>query len=227
MTRLAAFLLLVVPCVARAGMPSVTAVLNEAPKLRLQTISFFLAGFLLSAWFVQLFWNHLRKDFPSMPRLSYWRSVGLVALWGMLFVLVLTMISGARELMTPGAWEPDGITYKLAHKPGEPPPDEALEAARRERLERLKDALLGYARSHDGRFPPSQSDEAVGKDVWRVPGPSGMSYVYVGGKADLFDPLPLALEPEVFGGRRWVLYTNGSMRQLPADEARALTGGKR
>ena len=33
--------------------------------------------------------------------------------WGSLFVLVLTMISGARELMTPGAWKKDGITYVL------------------------------------------------------------------------------------------------------------------
>jgi len=26
---------------------------------------------------------------------------------------VLTMISGARELMTPGAWEKDGAIYRL------------------------------------------------------------------------------------------------------------------
>ncbi|MEX2173364.1 MAG: hypothetical protein WD872_03320 [Pirellulaceae bacterium] len=37
----------------------------------------------------------------------------MVALWGLLFVIVLTMISGARELMTPGAWEKQGLTYKL------------------------------------------------------------------------------------------------------------------
>jgi hypothetical protein len=30
-----------------------------------------------------------------------------------LFLLVLTMISGARELMTPGAWEKKGFTYQL------------------------------------------------------------------------------------------------------------------
>ncbi len=35
-------------------------------------------------------------------------------IWGLLFVLVLTMISGARELMTPGAWEKEGFTYVLA-----------------------------------------------------------------------------------------------------------------
>ena len=36
-----------------------------------------------------------------------------VVLWGLLFMLVLTMISGARELLTPGAWEKKGATYQL------------------------------------------------------------------------------------------------------------------
>jgi hypothetical protein len=36
-----------------------------------------------------------------------------VTLWGLLFLLILTMISGARELMTPGAWEKHGSTYRL------------------------------------------------------------------------------------------------------------------
>ena len=31
----------------------------------------------------------------------------------LLFVIVLTMISGARELLTPGAWEQNGGTYEL------------------------------------------------------------------------------------------------------------------
>jgi hypothetical protein len=38
------------PAVARAGMPSIT--LTDVAKVRLENISFFLAGFLLSAWFV-------------------------------------------------------------------------------------------------------------------------------------------------------------------------------
>lgn len=40
--------------------------------------------------------------------------MGLVVLWGLLFIVVLAMISGARELMTPGAWEKQGATYRLA-----------------------------------------------------------------------------------------------------------------
>src|SRR5262245_37003631 len=87
------------PAAAYAGMPSIT--LTDVARLRLQTLSFFLVGFLFCAWLIQRLWNWLRKDFTSLPRLSYGKAVGLVGLWGLVFILVLTMISGARELMTP------------------------------------------------------------------------------------------------------------------------------
>ena len=96
---------------ATAGMPSFT--LTDVAQSRLQAISFFLLMFLVLSAVVQGIWNSLRSDFPKLPRLTYKRSVGLVALWGMIFLLLLTMISGARELMTPGAWEKDGLTYKV------------------------------------------------------------------------------------------------------------------
>src|SRR5262245_27441849 len=91
--------------------------LSDVAAMRLEAISFFAAVFLLATKVVQWLWNGLRADFPRLPRLSYGRALGLVALWGLLFVVVLTMISGARELMTPGAWEKVGLTYKLAPKP--------------------------------------------------------------------------------------------------------------
>ena len=97
---------------AHAGMPSIG--LTDLARMRVQAISFFLACFLACSWVVQRLWNSLRGDFPRLPRLSFARSNGLVALWGLLFLLVLTMISGARELMTPGAWKKEGLTYKLA-----------------------------------------------------------------------------------------------------------------
>src|SRR5438309_1420396 len=107
-------LTLLAPPVAYAGMPSLT--LTDVGRMRAQTISFFLFGFLLSAWLIQRLWNYLRKDFTILPRLTYGKAVGMVSLWGLLFVLVLTMISGARELMTPGAWKKSGFTYKLAEE---------------------------------------------------------------------------------------------------------------
>ena len=62
---------------------------------------------------IQRVWNASRADFPRLPRLSFGKAVGVVFLWGLLFLLVLTMISGARELLTPGAWRKEGFTYKL------------------------------------------------------------------------------------------------------------------
>jgi hypothetical protein len=106
------------------GMPSPLP--SEVPRFlrltdsalgRLQTISFFLLTFLASALVVMLLWNYMRRDFAWMPRMSYGRAAAAVFLWGLLFVVVLTMISGARELMTPGAWEKQGFTYKLKDPP--------------------------------------------------------------------------------------------------------------
>ena len=216
------------PDVVWAGMPRATAVLNEVPRMRLQIISFFLVGFCLSSLAIQLLWNYLRKDFSSLPRLSYFRAVGLVGLWGLLFILVLTMISGARELMTPGAWEPTGITYGLAHKAGSPPPDNVIENGRMEQLERLKELLWNYAKAHEGRFPSSQSDSVIPAEAWRLFGPTGMQYIYTSGTATLFDGVPLAYEPDVYGGQRWVLFTDGKVRQLSSEAVRLnLAGGKK
>src|SRR5262249_35271327 len=111
----------VTPAAALAGMPSVT--LSELARMRVENISFFLAAYLLASCLLQRLWNFLRSDFAFLPRLSYGKALGVVALWGVLFVLVLTMISGARELLTPGAWEKQGRTYRLA-KPPEAPPAE-------------------------------------------------------------------------------------------------------
>jgi hypothetical protein len=100
--------------------------LSKLARLRLNAISFFLVLVLASGWAVKLIWNSLAKDFPKLPRISYLRSLGLVALWGLLFVLVLTMISGARELMTPGAWRKKGLTYELV-EPADQSPRQAPE----------------------------------------------------------------------------------------------------
>src|SRR5580704_16251791 len=80
---------------ASAGMPHPTLTepippnveLTEAVSRRFQSISFFLLLFLVSSLFVRWIWNALGKDFPRLPRLSYLKSLGLVGLWGMLFLL--------------------------------------------------------------------------------------------------------------------------------------------
>src|SRR6516164_9366963 len=106
---LAASVLLWLPGLAHAGMPSVH--LTAVASMRLQTISFFLAGLLVASALIQRLWNYLQRDFAFLPRLSYGKALGVVLLWGLLFVLVLTMISGARELPAPAAWTRQGLAY--------------------------------------------------------------------------------------------------------------------
>lgn len=215
------------PALAFAGMPMLT--LNEVARMRLQTISFFLLGFLLSAWFIQLLWNRLRTDFTRLPRLSYGKALGIVVLWGFLFVLVLTMISGARELLTPGAWEKQGATYRLASQASNAG-DAALEEKRQRQLEQLRTALWSYAQAHAGRFPPHRADPWVPPALWEVPDPSGLYYLYVPDPTASQARSILAFEPEIFGPKRLVLFTNGEIRPMRSDEisqAQAVEHGRR
>src|SRR5262245_44535701 len=96
----------------------------------------------------------------------------------MLFVLVLTMISGARELMTPGAWKKEGLTYKLATTPadGEPRDEDRIN-----RLNALRTALWEYARSHETQLPPSRESSGIPVEQWQIPGPARLRYIYVSG----------------------------------------------
>lgn len=201
----------------RAGMPSVT--LTDAASLRIQSISFFLIVFLLSALVIRWIWNALTTDFPRLPRLSYLKALGLVGLWGLLFLLVLTMISGARELMTPGAWKKDnGLTYTLGDQkqPEEPLPT-PTEDARKQKLQALFKALAVSAVSHEGRYP-RPNDTAIAESAWRVPGASGMRYVYLPNRTTHDPGRVLACEPELFGEMRLVLFTDGDIRRMTSAE---------
>jgi hypothetical protein len=212
------FLLISSPAVAQAGMPSLT--LTDVARMRVQTISFFLVGLLVTAASIQLIWNYLRRDFTILPRLTYKKALGLVSLWGLLFVLVLTMISGARELMTPGAWEKHGATYRLADRstPGQNEKEKSFEKERKSKLEQLKQALWKYADSHSGRFPDVRTVAAIAPEKWQAPHPSGMRYLYVPGLVVGKDATPLAYEPEVFGTIRLVLLSSGEIRWMDSAE---------
>src|SRR5579862_293070 len=76
------------PAPAVAGMPVTTVSLSDMAEIRLQNISFFLAGFLLSAFLIRLLWNYLAKEWPWLPRISYRRALGVTLVWGLIFVLV-------------------------------------------------------------------------------------------------------------------------------------------
>lgn len=104
-----------------AGMPSILPEdlqtllrLNEDIAARLQSISFFALVLIVSNLCVWGLWNYVARDSRWMPKLSFLKATSLVVLWGALFVVVLTMVSGARELLTPGAWKKTGFTHTLA-----------------------------------------------------------------------------------------------------------------
>jgi hypothetical protein len=218
-----ALLLLAAPSAAIAGMPSllpsdpqVVLRLNDSVIQRLQTISFFLAVLLVSATAFRLLWNFIRGDFPKLPRLTFLKALGVVLLWGLLFIIVLTMISGARELMTPGAWVKQGFTYKLAP---EPTAEESSSVGHRKKhLERLRQALWQYAATHEGRFPPADHINEVGGLIWDVPETGGLRYLYVSGRNAADEPGVLVYEPELDSEQRFVLLTNGEVIAMRSAE---------
>jgi len=106
---------------ALAGMPSALPEdferlfwLKESTSHRLQAISFFAFTFVAATVAFWGLWNNLARSFTTLPRLNLARAACLTLLLGSLFIVVLTMISGARELLTPGAWRKQGATYTLA-----------------------------------------------------------------------------------------------------------------
>jgi hypothetical protein len=213
-----------------AGMPSFSLAdvprirtLADLARMRLEVISFFLLALLIFAGILQAIWNGLRKDFTRLPRLSYFRALGVIGLWGLLFLLVLTMISGARELMTPGAWEKVGATYRLAP---EPTPIEKEIAERYEAICQLKRAL--WKARANGQFP---AQSKIAQSLWIVPRTNGARYEYIGGATysdddDSLRPLPelLAVEPAAVGDDRLAISRRrGEIRWVPGSEVAALS----
>ena len=88
--------------------------LSDWAALRVETISFFTMLFLILAVAIRLLWNALARDFPALPVLTFKRALAAVLLLSMLLAVVLTMIAGARELLTPGTWQKQGQTHRLS-----------------------------------------------------------------------------------------------------------------
>jgi len=202
-----------------AGMPGPE--LSEVGRLRLDSLSFFALVFLASAGLIALVWKVLRRDLPWLPRLGFWRALGLTFLWGLVFVLVLTMISGARELLTPGAWKKQGWTYMLADSK---PTDRGVDL-RRQALERLRFSLWQHAATHDGDFPPEDDAAAADQELWHVPGWPGLSYLYVADQSANQAGQLLVFEPALNDDERMVLLTNGVVGFMRTAEIEQLLPG--
>src|SRR5437868_4219374 len=87
--------------------------LNDIYRLRLQEISFFLLLLVICAFVFKLLWNHAVQGFTSVPRVKFLQSLSICLLFGVAMLLILTMISGIREVLTPGAWRKQGTSYRL------------------------------------------------------------------------------------------------------------------
>ena len=205
--------------------PELVSRLNDSVLFRLQAISFFLGVLFLSAIIVRWLWNAIQRDFPNLPRLSFGKALAGVLLWGLLFVIVLAMISGARELMTPGAWRKQGYTYRLDEQPSSPQ-EPSREMLRRQHLERLRTALWHFAATHDGRFPSPEEATAIPRELWEIPDSGGLRYHYVSGLSAGHSPTPFVVGPELEPDRRLVLRINGDILIVPSRDLPNSTTGE-
>jgi hypothetical protein len=219
------------PAQAHAGMPSYN--LSDIVAARLQVISFFLVVSLTLAFVFQRCWNSLANDFPRMPSLNYMKSLAIIFVASLFCGLILTMISGARELMTPGAWTKAGAVYKLQEPKQEPMV--WLDHARQRGMQQFRDALWAYANGHHGQLPEDSFGIGIPEAVWRSPDLEGIPYGYLPRremKVESLDlpkepgsPPPagsktyvLAYEPMTFGDERFALFSTGQIVKISAKE---------
>ena len=199
------------PATTFAGMAMPT--FTDIARARIEVISFFFVGYLVLAFAYQRIWNSLARDFPKMPRLSYRGALAALIVCGLFLYVVLTMISGARELMTPGAWARSGVLYKIREPEKEPKP--WLDSARRASLEKLRAELWRFAEQHGGVFPTPGELPA---DTFRSIDPNGLLFVYVSGSKPDIGGNVLAYEPGSFGANRMALLSNGEIVEIPLIE---------
>ena len=180
--------------------------LTDVAQLRLEDISFFGFLFVLAAVGIRFLWNSVAKDFPCLPRLSFLKSISLTALLGLGMLLVLIMISGARELLTPGAWHRQASHYR--------PNDIGNRELREQSIRDLRASLFQYAQAHGGRFPPHDYVLDIPDKLWQAPDSSGTRYLYMGGLSLNQSNRVLACEPQNFGDERLVLFVSGEVKPL-------------
>jgi hypothetical protein len=189
-------------------MPSFT--LNEVVRLRIEDISFFVVLLLLTGAGMKFLWNFVFKQFPGFPPLTYWRALGFTTLLGLMMMMVLSMISGARELLTPGAWRKQGISYRLNTIPDN--------ATRLRRIEFLRNALVEYAALRQGKFPPHDWVPEIPERLWQAD-EQGTRFIYLHPKHDTTNALTVC-EPVNFGDPRYAIFANGEIKKIPSDEIR-------
>jgi hypothetical protein len=207
-------LLLSLASSAQAGM--ISPRLTDVAGARLDSISFFLAIYVVCALLFRWVWNVLARDFAWMPRLTFKKSLAVLVVAGLFMYFILTMISGARELLTPGAWARNGYGYQLTS-----PEDKnkaMLETARMGAMARLRDALRDYAAKHDGKLPPHLFAPDFDTSLWKGIDPSGTWLAYMPGRTFTPPASLIAYEPASYGAKRWVLLSDSSLLLMDSAE---------
>lgn len=186
--------------------------LNDVYRIRLEELSFFIVLLLTCSFIFKLVWNHATKGFSFLPRLKFLQALCMSLIFGLTTLLILTMISGIREVLSPGVWRKQGTSYRLN--------DPSQEPARRKALEQLREALFDYARHRGGDFPPHDFVAEIPSRLWESPDQLGTHYYYFGGLKTNAPSRLLAMEPPIFGEHRFVLMTSGEIEKLSAREIR-------
>ena len=191
--------------------------LNDFYRLRVQDISFLVFLLLLCALILKLVWNYAFKGFTAIPRIKYFQALALAILFGLVMLLILTMISGIREVLTPGAWRHQGTSYKLNAPTQEP--------MRLRSLEHLRAALMSYAQVHDGKFPANDFSDEINEKLWESPEENGSHYIYRGGLTLADTNALMAVEPVMFGEKRFGLFVSGQIKLLTNSEIETSLSG--
>lgn len=180
--------------------------LKDVYRIRLEDISFFIVLLLVCALGFHLLWNYAVKGFDFLPKIKFRQAVALSVLLGLLMLLILAMISGIREVLTPEAWRRQGNSYRLN--------DPSQELARRRSLDQLRWALFEYAQIHQSRFPPHDYVPEIPEKIWEAPDQLGTHYLYFTGLTTNDSHAVLAAEPVNFGDRRFVLLVSGEIQEM-------------
>lgn len=191
-----------------------TPFVPDVVHARVEVLSFFVFAYLMLTVILRFLWNALAKDFAWMPRLTWFQALAVMLVSGLFLYVVLTMISGARELMTPGAWRKDGVTHKLNTA-------ERDEVARRAAAEKLAAALRDFAARNGGRLPSERFDGAIPDELWRSGDVLGTPFSYQP-FAVFPDPasakLIVAWEAPAAGESRWIVTGAGTVETMHHDE---------
>lgn len=182
--------------IAEAGMPMPVLTRYGMDRLIGMSTALFIL-MVVVAIPIRLCWNALfvsikaDENDPAIKPLTYPQALGVTFLGGFLFLLVLVMIAGSRELLSPGAWIPDGAMSKtlysvererIAQSTGGDD-RKGIDLLRRDAIVRLRDSLMLYSKEHDGQLPDSIEQSGFG-DLWLIPFAAGIRYEYYPSEAD-------------------------------------------